>query len=118
VQLPILPGVRSVTGARPVLTLELAHTDGGCTVRCGGEIDLATAERLRDVLDRVVADGTGRVVLDIGDVTFIDSNGLNAIVTAYTDLRARGRTLQVRRPSRQARRLFAISLIDTIVDIR
>ena len=53
--------------------------DDVCVVRAGGDIDIAAAEEflevVRDVLGRCTA-----VEIDLGDVTFIDSSGLGALV--------------------------------------
>src|SRR6185369_16605216 len=47
--------------------------------RLSGELDMATAETLRDALDPVVQ-ANGRLVLDVGEITFIDSSGLRALL--------------------------------------
>jgi anti-anti-sigma factor len=45
---------------------------GGVRVRPVGEIDLATAGRVRHKIDECVAEGCERVVLDLQDVSFMD----------------------------------------------
>ena len=47
--------------------------------RLSGELDMATAETLRDALEPVVQ-ANGRLVLDVGEITFIDSSGLRALL--------------------------------------
>ena len=54
-------------------------------VEPSGEIDLATAPELEACLDALFESGTRRIIIDLRDVTFIDSTGLRAL------LRARGR---------------------------
>jgi anti-anti-sigma factor len=47
-----------------------------------GELDLATAPALEDALGRAFEDGSGRVVLDLRELEFIDSSGLRTLLTA------------------------------------
>jgi anti-sigma B factor antagonist len=49
------------------------------TYRLSGELDMATAVSLHEALQHVVA-AHGRLVLDIQDLSFIDSSGLRALV--------------------------------------
>ena len=71
-----------------------------------GEIDLSTVDLLRGSLAREVARG-GRVVLDLREVTFMDSTGLKAIVQASRQLEGRG-TLEIL-PSPVVRKLFDLT---------
>lgn len=64
-------------------SIDIATERAGSTVvhTVSGEMDLATAPQLEDRLD---FDGpASRVVLDLTEVTFIDSTGLRAIVGAH-----------------------------------
>jgi anti-anti-sigma factor len=56
-----------------------------------GELDLATAPSLDAALDRAfAAAGTGRVVLDLRELEFIDSSGLRSLLTARRRAEASG----------------------------
>jgi anti-sigma B factor antagonist len=52
-------------------------------VKARGEIDIYTGEQLREVLRDVLAESPARVVIDLAEVTFIDSTGLSVIVAAF-----------------------------------
>jgi anti-anti-sigma factor len=58
----------------------------GTTVRIAvcGELDIATAPQLREHASRELADHVEIVLLDLSDVTFIDSTGLHALLEAAT----------------------------------
>jgi anti-anti-sigma factor len=45
-----------------------------------GELDLATAPKLEGHLEQVEQDGVRAVVLDLRDLTFVDSTGLHAFL--------------------------------------
>ena len=57
-------------------------------------IDAAVAIQFKDRLREAAADGPGRVVLDLGQVEFLDSSGLGAVVAAMKQLGA-GRRLEL-----------------------
>jgi anti-sigma B factor antagonist len=64
-------------------------------VRVTGELDLATAPRLRDTLDEVLASDPSTVLLGLEDVTFPDSMGIRVIVAVRNELKARGAALVI-----------------------
>jgi len=65
-------------------------------VAAGGELDLYTADRLRDKLGDVLELGGRRVLIDLTGVCFIDSTALGILVDAAKALRsARGRMVIV-----------------------
>jgi len=47
-----------------------------------GDVDLATVGRLRERLDEAMEAGTGRVILDLREATFVDSSALHLAVDA------------------------------------
>lgn len=67
--------------------------DDGVGIAVAGEIDLATAPELDSHLD-FDKDGSV-VVLDLADVSFMDSTGLRSVVRAHEDAAASGKRLAV-----------------------
>ena len=49
-------------------------------IRCEGELDVGQCAKLIDMLDRVFEDEVERVVVDLSDVTFIDSTGIGCLL--------------------------------------
>ena len=74
-----------------------------------GEVDISHgAELLRSI--KLVSDGTERVVVDLSAVTFLDSSGLNALVSGQRALDGRGIGLRVVSPEdNPVRRVFEIT---------
>lgn len=57
-----------------------------CKIQLQGELDLANAETLERELQAALADGAGRVLVDMGELSFIDSSGIALLVrTAGVD---------------------------------
>jgi anti-anti-sigma factor len=63
-----------------VLAVRAHDQDGVVTVRCVGEVDLSTCNRLREAADAAVDGGARRVLIDLTRVSFIDSNGLRCLL--------------------------------------
>lgn len=76
------------------LTIEVGKQQGYAVVTVAGEIDISTVRRLRECLFEVAASGVPLVV-DLGQVSFIDSVGLATLVGAANRAAANGGSLQV-----------------------
>ncbi|MFJ6198899.1 STAS domain-containing protein [Micromonospora sp. NPDC092111] len=62
-------------------TVTHAERDGaGRCLRLVGELDMSTAGELNTEIDRLVADGERRLLLDLTELTFCDSTGIAAFV--------------------------------------
>lgn len=69
------------------LRLDVTDREGWAVLAVGGEIDVATAPRLREQLIALVNDGKHRIVVDLGAVEFLDSTGLGVLVGALKRVR-------------------------------
>ena len=84
------------------------HGDApGLTVR--GEIDIATSPELKLALDTAIRESVGAFVLDLCDVAFLDSSGLNLILRARAALARGDRELAIVCPPGPVRRLFEVA---------
>jgi anti-anti-sigma factor len=64
-------------------------------VALGGEVDLNAAPYFSSCTHDVVVNGTGSLVIDVADLTFIGSTGVAALVDSHQRLNASGRRLRV-----------------------
>ena len=84
--------------------------DEGCPVlHLTGEIDLCTAPELDALLGAVLDRSHDEVVLDVGDLNFIDGRGLTVIARSASRLQSVGGQLTVRAPSRLIQRLLGMT---------
>lgn len=81
----------------PLLTVTSSRDGGSEVLLLAGEIDLSTSHLLVEAIDGAIEQGASRVVLDFGDVTFVNSTGLGAMVAATKRLRQTGGDLVLRR---------------------
>jgi anti-anti-sigma factor len=66
------------------IALEPADGDGTVWVRLSGAFDIGTREDLCDALLGLVDPGAGkRILVDLHEVTFIDSEAINALIKGY-----------------------------------
>lgn len=67
------------------LQVRLEHSEGRPVVLVAGEIDMSTAPGLRGRLEEIPSDA-GSVVVDLSEVTFLDSTGLSVLVGTWKRL--------------------------------
>lgn len=90
------------------LTVSLVSQDENRTVlRCAGAIDFSSRDVLADVAGPLI--GPGEFVVDLADVSFVDSTGIGALVTLSQSLDDVGGRLIVRDPSRPVQRILEVS---------
>lgn len=91
---------------------------GTRVVALRGELDVATVARLRAALSSVVEDDSvERVVVDLVEVTFIDSTGLMTLLNALRRLVRRGGRLVLACSNPTVLRLFEATRTDATFDI-
>lgn len=90
------------------LTVRAGGGDPIATVALSGELDLATAMLLEGQVDRLLTDQRNQIMVDLSDLTFCDSVGLNALVRMHGRCRAEGGWLQLRCPRGQVADVLAI----------
>ena len=68
------------------LSISVDRSDPGApAIKVGGDLAFTTAGPLRAEVDRLLAEGPPTLVLDFGDLLFIDSTGLSVIVHAWRE---------------------------------
>jgi anti-anti-sigma factor len=82
-----------------------------------GELDISTAQRLEDDLRRVEAERPELIVLDLQQLTFMDSTGLRLLITADIRARQEGRRLVIVRGNEMVQRVMRLTRLDERLDI-
>jgi anti-sigma B factor antagonist len=96
------------------LHLEPAQISGAPGVAVRGELDMGTAPQLEEALDSAVAATVGAFVIDLCDVSFLDSTAISVLMRARALLGRADRTLVVVCPPGSARRVFELAGIEDL----
>ncbi|MDX6697941.1 MAG: anti-sigma factor antagonist [Solirubrobacteraceae bacterium] len=92
--------------------------DGTRVVALRGELDVATVGRLRAALSPIIDDTSAKlVVVDLVEVTFIDSTGLMTLLNALRRLVRRDARLVLACSNPTVLRLFEATRTDATFDI-
>jgi anti-sigma B factor antagonist len=92
--------------------------EGVMLVDVRGRITLGPeTEALRSKLKQLIDGGQQRIILDLGEVTYIDSVGLSTLVASYTSARRAGGDLKLLRLPRGVHQLLQITRLSTVFEI-
>jgi anti-sigma B factor antagonist len=89
----------------------LAERGDALVLSLAGELDLYSAPALREALRRAVERSPKRLVVDLAEVTFVDSTILGALVEARSQLGG-GDAFVLAAPGLEVRRALEISGLD------
>lgn len=96
--------------------IKVMHQSDHVTASLHGELDHHTAATAKDELDRLIRRyRDADLILDLKNLSFMDSSGLGVILGRYKALKASGRSMYVRNPNRQIEKVFNVSGIYKII---
>ena len=95
-----------------ILEVTTEDSAGQVTISLKGELDLSSVGKVQEELRRVEAEGPPLLILDLSNLTFLDSTGLRAVVTADERARDDGRRFVVVRGPDAVQRVFAITRLE------
>ena len=83
-----------------------------------GRLELETGDLiLRDTINRLVDDGQVKVVLDMKEVTRLDSAGIGMLVSKYLTVRRAGGTIKILHPNERTDHLMDITKLHTVFEV-
>jgi anti-sigma B factor antagonist len=72
---------------KPPLAIELSTDEhGDPLIRLRGELDIASADTLRETVSSVLATAPNRLVFELDELLFIDSSGIAVLVLASNNV--------------------------------
>jgi anti-sigma B factor antagonist len=80
-----------------------------------GELDFHTAPALRKEILALLNDGVNRLVLDVGQLDFIDSSGLSVIIAGFKRYKESGGELILRSLTERTRRVLEVSGLNKVL---
>jgi len=101
------------------LKVSTRQVDGVSIVDCSGRITLGEGSVvLRDTVKDLLAKGQKKILLNLGDVNYIDSSGIGELVSAYTTVKNQGGELKLLKLTKKVHDLLQITKLYTVFDVK
>jgi anti-sigma B factor antagonist len=99
------------TSTRQVNGITIVDLSGRITLGEGSVL-------LRDMVRDMVTKGQRKILLNLGDVTYIDSSGIGELVSAFTTVRNQGGELKLLNLTKKVHDLLQITKLYTVFDVK
>jgi anti-sigma B factor antagonist len=100
------------------LKLATRTVDGIAAVHCSGRIVMGEETALlRDEVKKIIAKNK-RIVLNLGDVNYIDSAGLGTLVALHTSAHTAGGIIKLAHLTKRVGDLLQVTKLLTVFDVR
>ena len=101
------------------MKLSTRQVDGVTIVDCSGRITLGEGSvMMRDSVRDLLAKGNKKIVLNLGEVNYIDSSGIGELVSAFTSVRNQGGELKLLHLTKKVHDLLQITKLYTVFDVK
>jgi anti-sigma B factor antagonist len=99
------------TSTRKVENVTIVDLSGRITLGEGSVV-------LRDTIRDLIAKGDKKILLNLGEVTYIDSSGIGELVSAFTTVRNQGGELKLLNLTKKVHDLLQITKLYTVFDVK
>jgi anti-sigma B factor antagonist len=86
-------------------------------ISVAGEIDLYTAPKLQSELMTALTASPTRLIVDMSQVDFCDSTGINVLLAAHRQARERGGELQLAGPGSATRKVLQVTGLESVFTV-
>ena len=95
------------------------QVDGITVLDTSGRITLGEGSvQLRDAVRDLLSKGQKHILLNLGDVNYIDSSGIGELVSAFTTVKNQGGELKLLNLTRKVHDLLQITKLYTVFDVK
>ena len=95
------------------------QVEGVIVVDLSGRIKLGEGSSvLRETVKDLLAKGHKKILLNLGDISYIDSSGIGELVSAFTSVRNQGGELKLLHLTKKVHDLLQITKLYTVFDIK
>ena len=99
------------------LTISVTAGPSHTLVTVAGECDLHTGRQLRDVLTSEVSRGVRRLIVDLSGLGFMDSTGMQVLLSVRAVLTVRGGTVALVSPQPVVARILELTGADQVIPV-
>jgi len=101
------------------MKISTREVEGVIIVDISGQITLGDETgKLRSVVSQLADEGKKKIVLNLGEVSYIDSSGVGELVGSYTTVRNHGGELKLLNLSKKVHDLLQVTKLYTVFDIK
>jgi anti-sigma B factor antagonist len=101
------------------MKISTRSVDGVSILDCSGRITLGEGSiTLRDTVRELLAKGQKKILLNLGDVSYIDSSGIGELVSAFTTVRNQAGELKLLNLTKKVHDLLQITKLYTVFDVK
>ena len=102
----------------PRIRIVEEHAGDVVILRLNGRLELEQGDlAFRDYINNLVADGRSNILLDLKDVTRIDSAGIGMMVSKYLTARRSGGTIKLLHLTKHSDHLINITRLATVFEV-
>lgn len=95
------------------------QVEGVIVVDLSGRIKLGEGSTtLRETVKDLMSKGHKKILLNLGDISYIDSSGIGELVSAFTSVRNQGGELKLLHLTKKVHDLLQITKLYTVFDIK
>lgn len=100
------------------MTIHLRETGGVTILDLSGRITIGEGSvALRDIVREQIALGKERIIINLEDVSYIDSSGLGELISAFVAAKNRGVSLKLLNLTKRIHELMQITKLYTVFDV-
>jgi anti-sigma B factor antagonist len=100
------------------MKVAIRQVDGITILDLSGRITLGEGSiTLRDSVRDVLAKGSKKILLNLGQITYIDSSGIGELVSAFTSVKNSGGELKLLNLTQKVHDLLQITKLYTVFDV-
>src|SRR3981081_3477758 len=95
------------------------QVDGVTIVDCSGRITLGEGSvTIRDTVRDLLSKGQKKILLNLGEISYIESAGIGELVSAFTTVRNQGGDLKLLNLTKKVHDLLQITKLYTVFDVK
>ncbi len=102
------------------MVMRATYRDAGAVtvVDIGGRITLGEGSALlRSTIKDLLAEGRNKIVLNLGDVNYIDSSGIGELVTGFTTVKKAGGDLKLLHLTKKVHDILQLTKLFTVFEV-
>ena len=100
------------------LTFNLRESSGVTIIALSGRIVLGDeSNALREKIKELLAANKKKIVLNLADVSFIDSAGVGTLVAAYASAKAQAGEMKLANLTKKSRQTLQVTALITVFDV-